>query len=56
MPRIIDKLRERGFSTYSHENCILVAPPLIIKEEELREALSILDEVLDFVDEYIKKA
>ncbi|WP_434577410.1 aminotransferase class III-fold pyridoxal phosphate-dependent enzyme [Thermoanaerobacterium thermosaccharolyticum] len=54
MPRIIDKLRERGFSTYSHENCILVAPPLIIKEDELKEALSILDEVLDFVDEYIK--
>lgn len=55
MGKIIGMLKEQGFSTYSHENCIMIAPPLIIKEEELKEALSILDIVLDFVDEYIKK-
>lgn len=50
MPKILGKLKQKGFSTYSHENMIIVAPPLIIKETELKEALSILDEVLDFVD------
>lgn len=55
MGKIIGMLKEKGFSTYSHENCIIVAPPLIINEKELKEALAILDEVLDFVDEYIAK-
>ena len=50
MVRIIGKLKEKGFSTYSHENSIIVAPPLIIKEDELKEALVMLDEVLYYVD------
>ncbi|MCI1931002.1 MAG: aminotransferase class III-fold pyridoxal phosphate-dependent enzyme [Clostridia bacterium] len=50
MPNIIGKLKEKGFYCYGHENNILVAPPLIIKEEELREAMKIMDEVLDYVD------
>jgi taurine---2-oxoglutarate transaminase len=54
MGKIIGMLKEQGFSTYSHENCIIIAPPLIIKEEEIKEAMVILDRVLDFVDEYIK--
>jgi len=53
MGKIVGKLIEKGFYTYSHENCILVAPPLIIAEQELRDALSILDEVLGEVDELI---
>ena len=36
--------------TYSHENMILVAPPLIITEEQLVEELVKLDEVLGIVD------
>ncbi|MBC2582365.1 aminotransferase class III-fold pyridoxal phosphate-dependent enzyme [Clostridium sp. DJ247] len=55
MGKIIGMLKEKGFSTYSHENCIIIAPPLTINEEELKEALEIFDEVLDFVDEYITK-
>lgn len=55
MGKIIGKLKEKGFSTYSHENCIMVAPPLIIKEEEIKETLAILDEVLYFADDYVKK-
>lgn len=54
MGKIIGMLKEQGFSTYSHENCIMIAPPLIIKEEEIKEAMIILDRVLDFADEYIK--
>lgn len=55
MPRIIGMLKKKGFSTYSHENCIMIAPPLIINEHQIKEAMSILDEVLYFVDEYIKE-
>ena len=33
---------------------IIVAPPLIITEEELREAMGILDRVMDSVDNMIK--
>lgn len=54
MGRIIGSLKKKGFSTYSHENVIIVAPPLIITEEELREAMKILDTVLGEVDELIK--
>ncbi len=50
MPKIVGMLRDKGFNTYSHENCVSVSPPLIIKEEEIREALTILDEILDYVD------
>lgn len=46
MSSIIKKLMKKGFVTYSHENMILVAPPLIITKEELDESFSILDIVL----------
>jgi len=55
MPRIIGMLKDKGFSTYSHENNIIVAPPLIIKENELREAIEIFDEVLNFVDTLVEE-
>jgi taurine---2-oxoglutarate transaminase len=50
MGGINKKLAARGFMTYTHENCILVAPPLIITEEQLTEELAKLDEVLGEVD------
>ena len=53
MGKIIGSLKKKGFSTYSHENCIIVAPPLIIKEDELRAAMDIMDEVLGEVDKMI---
>ena len=54
MGKIVGMLKKEGFSTYSHENMIIVAPPLIITEKELLEALAILDKVLDSVDNMIK--
>lgn len=54
MPSIIKKLISRGFYTYSHENTIMVAPPLIITEEQLGEAMAIMDDVLSEVDAMIK--
>ncbi|MCI2036052.1 MAG: aminotransferase class III-fold pyridoxal phosphate-dependent enzyme, partial [Oscillospiraceae bacterium] len=53
MPKIIGKLKEKGFATYSHENNIMVAPPLIITEPELLEAMKILDETLDYADTFV---
>jgi taurine--2-oxoglutarate transaminase len=50
MISIIKKLAKKGFMTYSHENMILVAPPLIITKDELSQAFSILDTVLSEVD------
>ena len=42
--------KERKFMTYSHENMIFVCPPLIITEEQIKEELVKLDEVLSIVD------
>ena len=50
MGKIIGKLAERGFMTYSHENMIFVCPPLIITAEQLEEELDKLEEVLSIVD------
>lgn len=51
MGKILGMLKDRGFATYSHENMIMVAPPLIITEEQLREEMAVLDQVLSIVDE-----
>lgn len=51
MGRIIKMLIQKGFVTYSHENMVIVAPPLIITEDQLKEAMNILDEVLVVVDQ-----
>ena len=53
MGKILGMLVEKGFYTYTHENCIIVAPPLIITESELESALVILDEVLTEVDSWL---
>lgn len=50
MGKILAKLKERKFMTYTHENMILIAPPLIITKEQLEEELNKLDEVLSIVD------
>ncbi len=54
MGKILGMLKKEGFATYSHENMIMVSPPLIITEEELRKAMAIMDKVLDSVDNMIK--
>lgn len=53
MGKILGKLKAKRFMTFGHENMILVAPPLIITEEQLREELAKLDEVLGEVDKMI---
>ena len=53
MGKLIGELKKRGFMTYSHENMIIVAPPLIITTEQIEEELKKLDEVLYIADEMI---
>ncbi|MGI6767056.1 MAG: aminotransferase class III-fold pyridoxal phosphate-dependent enzyme [Lentihominibacter sp.] len=53
MKKILKMLVDDGFWTYSNENNLIVAPPLIITEEELVEAMKIMDKVLDAVDSMI---
>lgn len=53
MGKILGMLKAKRFMTFGHENMILVAPPLIITEEQLREELAKLDEVLGEVDQMI---
>lgn len=50
MKGIIGKLAERRFMTYSHENMVLVAPPLVITPAQLEEEMKKMDEVLAQVD------
>ena len=53
MKKIIGMLVAEGFWTYSHENMIIVAPPLIITEDEIVENMKIMDKVLTEVDKRI---
>ena len=46
MPKIVGALRAEGFLCYSHENMVLVAPPLIITSEQVREEMAKVDKVL----------
>lgn len=50
MSKIVKMLAQKRFMTYSHENMILIAPPLIITEEQLKEEMEKLDEILGIVD------
>ena len=56
MGKIIGELKARKFMTYSHENMIIVAPPLIITEDQLAEEMLKMDEVLSIVDKKYLKA
>ena len=53
MKKILGMLVAEGFWTYSHENMIIVAPPLIITEDQLKEQMAIMDKVLDSVDKML---
>ena len=50
MSSIIGELKTRKFMTYSHENMVIIAPPLVITESQLEEEMAKMDEVLSIVD------
>jgi len=51
--KVLGLLKEKGFWTYNHLSGFMIAPPLIITEEELREQLAVFDEVLAEVDSWL---
>ncbi|MFI3227598.1 MAG: aminotransferase class III-fold pyridoxal phosphate-dependent enzyme [Clostridia bacterium] len=53
MGKINGMLKARGFMTYTHENMILICPPLIITGEQIIEEMAKVDEVLAEVDKMI---
>ncbi len=53
MGKINGMLKAKGFMTYTHENMILICPPLIITVEQLIEEMAKVDEVLNEVDKMI---
>ncbi|SFG55823.1 aminotransferase class III-fold pyridoxal phosphate-dependent enzyme [Sporolactobacillus nakayamae] len=46
MTKFIGMLSEYGFYTYSHESSVIIAPPLIITEEQINEAMNLFEDVL----------
>lgn len=50
MKKILGMLKAKKFMTYTHENMIFIAPPLIITEEQLIEEMVKVDQVLSLVD------
>ena len=50
MSSLVGMLKKKKFMTYSHENMLFVNPPLIITEEQIREEMVKMDEVLTYVD------
>ena len=53
MGKVMGMLKKAGYASYNNENGVMVAPPLIITEQELREGLAILDEVFYEVDKML---
>ena len=51
--QIAQQFRQEGLYVYVRWNLILLAPPLILKGEELAEAMASLDKVLSWIDEQI---
>jgi len=50
MGQVMGMLKKEGYASFNQENGVMVAPPLIITEQELLEGLEILDKVLSEVD------
>ncbi len=48
--QILKRLMERGLFTFVRWMFLFIVPPLPINEDQLREGLSIIDEVLDYAD------
>jgi taurine--2-oxoglutarate transaminase len=50
MNAFINAAKNKGISMFGRGNIAVVAPPLIIKENELKEALAVVDDALREVD------
>ena len=50
MGTLVGMLKKKKFMTYSHESMLFVNPPPIITEEQVKEEMEKMDEVLTYVD------
>ena len=48
---ILQKYRDRGYSTFGRQGTLMIAPPLIVTKEEIEEIINITDEILTEMDE-----
>lgn len=46
MGKFVSMLSANGFHTYSHESTVIIAPPLIINENQIHEAMDIFENTL----------
>jgi taurine--2-oxoglutarate transaminase len=53
MVEVVNACKSRGLWPFAHFNRIHMAPPLIVSDEEVRRALSILDEALEVADAFV---
>lgn len=54
MRQMISLLADNGFYTYAHDSSIMIAPPLVITEQQLHEAMDIFEQTLvNFENEYL---
>jgi len=45
---------EQGLFLYTHWHTVLIIPPLIITEEQLKEGMDVLDKALEITDRAVK--
>ncbi len=48
-------LKENGIFAYAYSNILHTNPPLVVNEEELRSAFSVVDKALDIADKYVEQ-
>jgi len=53
MVEVVNACKSRGLWPFAHFNRVQLAPPLIVTDDEVRRALSILDEALDVADGFV---
>jgi taurine--2-oxoglutarate transaminase len=46
---------DQGLFVYTHWHTILIIPPLIITEEQLKEGFAVIDKALETTDQYVMK-
>jgi len=56
MARLGAFFKEEGLAAFLHWNNVFTNPPLIINEEQLREAFDIVDRGLDITDQAVVDA
>jgi taurine--2-oxoglutarate transaminase len=53
MVEVVNACKSRGLWPFAHFNRVQLAPPLIVTDDEVQRALSILDEALDVADGFV---